>query len=133
MRIARSHDGETTLRVILGPQREAFSDDAIARFLGESFCVGATSDRIGCRLSGPPLEHAGAPEIVADGMVPGCVQVPPDGRPIVALADGPTTGGYPKVATVIGADLPLLAQALGGEGRVRFEALSVEEARQAAR
>ena len=60
------------------------------------------------------------------------MQVPPDGRPIVSLADGPTTGGYPKVATVVGADLPLLAQALGGEARVRFEAVDVREMQRAA-
>jgi allophanate hydrolase subunit 2 len=56
-------------------------------------------------------------------MVPGCIQVPPDGQPIVMLADGPTTGGYPKIATVVTADLGRLAQLVPGEGRVRFEAV----------
>ncbi len=100
--------------MILGPQREALTDDALQAFLSESWGVGATSDRIGCRLSGPRLEHAGATEIVADGMVPGCVQVPPDGQPIVMLADCPSTGGYPKIATVVSADLGKLAQLLPG-------------------
>lgn len=109
-----------TVRVMLGPQREAFTDDALKTFLSESWSVGATSDRIGCRLSGPRLEHAGAKEIVADGMVPGCIQVPPDGQPIVMLADCPSTGGYPKIATVVSDDLAKLAQLLPGEGRVRF-------------
>ena len=59
-------------------------------------------------------------------MVPGCVQVPPDGRPIVMLADGPTTGGYPKIATVITADLPRLAQLLPGDS-VRFRVTTLEE------
>ena len=60
-------------------------------------------------------------------MVPGSIQVPPDGRPIVMMADGPTTGGYPKIATVVTADLPLLAQLVPGEGEVRFEAVRVED------
>jgi allophanate hydrolase len=107
--------------VVLGPQREYFTEDAVARFLGETWSVGATSDRIGCRLAGERLEHAAAKEIVADGMVPGCVQIPPDGQPIVMLADCPSTGGYPKIATVVTADLGKLAQLLPGEGRVRFE------------
>ena len=107
--------------MILGPQQDAFTSEAVARFLGESWNVRATSDRIGCRLSGPALAHAGAAEIVADGMVPGCVQVPPDGQPIVMLADCPSTGGYPKIATVVSGDLGKLAQLLPGDGRVRFE------------
>jgi allophanate hydrolase subunit 2 len=59
-------------------------------------------------------------------MVPGCIQVPPDGQPILMMADAPTTGGYPKIATVVTADLPLLAQLVPGEGRVRFRPVSVE-------
>lgn len=110
-----------TVRVVLGPQHEAFTDSALSVFLNETWSLRATSDRIGCRLSGPRLDHSGAKEIVADGMVPGCVQVPPDGQPIVMLADCPSTGGYPKIATVVGADLGKLAQLLPGEGRVRFE------------
>jgi hypothetical protein len=60
-------------------------------------------------------------------MVPGSIQVPSDGRPIVMMADGPTTGGYPKIATVVTSDLPLLAQLVPGQGEVRFEALPAEE------
>jgi allophanate hydrolase subunit 2 len=89
--------------------------------------VSATSDRVGCRLEGEPLRHAGPAEILSDGMVPGSIQVPPDGRPIVMMADGPTTGGYPKIATVVTADLPLLAQLVPGEGEVRFEQVRIEE------
>jgi allophanate hydrolase subunit 2 len=69
--------------------------------LGTVFTVTASSDRIGYRLEGATLPHSGPAEIVSDGMVPGSIQVPPDGRPIVMLADGPTTGGYPKIATVV--------------------------------
>lgn len=121
-------DSVVRLRVVLGPQADAFAGEVVTRFLEETWDVGASSDRIGCRLAGPRLAHLGPAEIVADGMLPGCIQVPPDGQPIVMLADSPTTGGYPKIATVIEADLGLLAQVLPGEGRVRFDPVSVDEA-----
>jgi allophanate hydrolase len=82
---------------------------------------------VGCRLTGPPLRHGGAAEIVSDGMVPGSIQVPPDGQPIVMMADAPTTGGYPKIATVVTADLGRLAQLLPGEGLVRFTAVTLAD------
>ncbi|MGQ9466681.1 MAG: hypothetical protein ACUVSH_04480 [Anaerolineae bacterium] len=66
-------------------------------------------------------------------MPPGAVQVPPDGRPLVMMADHQTTGGYPKIATVVTADLPLLAQCVPGESRVRFRAVDVSEAQRAYR
>jgi KipI family sensor histidine kinase inhibitor len=122
-----------TVRVVLGPQDGHFEKEVVARFLSEAYGVAALSDRVGCRLDGPVLAHRGAAEIVSDGMVQGSIQVPPDGRPIVMMADGPTTGGYPKIATVVSADLPLLAQLLPGDGRVRFTAVTVEEAQRALR
>jgi KipI family sensor histidine kinase inhibitor len=114
-------------RVVLGPQADSFARSEIAAFLGAAWTVSTASDRVGCRLAGPRL-LAQPPEIVSDGMVPGCIQVPPSGQPIVMMADGPTTGGYPKIACVIRADLPLLAQLLPGAGRVRFRAIPVETA-----
>jgi antagonist of KipI len=122
-----------TVRVILGPQDDHFGPEALAAFLGEAYTLAPESDRVGCRLQGPRLAHRGAAEIVTDGMVPGCVQVPPDGQPIVMMAGGPTTGGYPKIATVVSADLPTLAQLLPGQGHVRFRAVSIEEAQEAMR
>jgi antagonist of KipI len=116
-----------TARVVLGPQADHFDAAAVASLLAGPWRVGATSDRVGCRLEGEPLRHVGPAEILSDGMVPGSIQVPPDGRPIVMLADGPTTGGYPKLATVVTADLPLVAQLVPGEGEVRFEAVAIEE------
>jgi antagonist of KipI len=109
------------VRVVLGPQAELFTEEAIATFLGATFRVNPASDRVGLRLTGPRLAHAGATGIVTDGLVPGCLQVPPDGQPILTLADGPTTGGYPKIATVMSADLDALAQLVPGDGEVRFE------------
>jgi biotin-dependent carboxylase-like uncharacterized protein len=119
--------GPVTLRVVLGPQDDRFSADALARFESETWEVGPLSDRTACRLQGAALEHLGPGEILTDGMVPGCVQVPPDGRPIVMLADGPTTGGYPKIATVITVDLRRLAQLAPGD-RLRFAVVTVEAA-----
>jgi antagonist of KipI len=117
-----------SVRIVFGPQDDHFSPETRALFLSETWQVLTTSDRVGCRLSGRRLEHRGAAEIVSDGMVMGSVQVPPDGQPIVMMADAPTTGGYPKIATVVSADLPKLAQLLPGEGRVSFEASSVGDA-----
>jgi KipI family sensor histidine kinase inhibitor len=120
-------EARVVCRVVLGPQYDHFPPGEVERFLRETFRVGTTSDRTGCRLEGPRLA-AREGEITTDGMVPGCVQVPPDGKPIVMLADAPTTGGYPKIATVVKADLAKLAQLVPGEGEVRFSAVSVEEA-----
>jgi antagonist of KipI len=116
-----------TVRVVLGPQAEHFDARGLSSFLDGTWRVSATSDRVGCRLEGDALRHAGPAEILSDGMVPGSIQVPPDGRPIVMMADGPTTGGYPKIATVVSADLPLLGQLVPGEGEVRFEAVRIED------
>jgi KipI family sensor histidine kinase inhibitor len=113
------------LRVILGPQEDHFHSETLERFLESSYSVSLRSDRVGCRLEGPAIPASGPSEIVSDGLVPGCIQVPPDGQPMVMLADGPTTGGYPKIATVVAADLGRLAQLVPGEGRVRFEAVAL--------
>jgi biotin-dependent carboxylase-like uncharacterized protein len=123
--------GPVTVRVLLGPQDDRFDSGSLTRFLSEPYAVAADSNRVGCRLTGPRLEHRGPAEIVSDGMAPGSIQVPPDGQPIVMLADGPTTGGYPKVATVASADLHRLAQLVPGVDAVRFEAVSLEQAHRA--
>ncbi len=115
------------LRVIPGPQRERFSNAAWEDFLGGEFVVGREADRMGLRLDGPRLEHVGGADIVSDAVTPGAIQVPGDGRPIILLADCQTVGGYAKIATVIGADLPRLGHALPGT-RLRFAAVSLEEA-----
>ena len=118
------------LRVIPGPQVEAFSAAGLETFYHHSYQVSPQSDRMGVRLQGPAIAHAGKAEIISDGVVMGSVQVPPDGQPIVMLADHQTTGGYPKIATVIRADLPLLAQVLPGQW-VRFTPTDVQTARNA--
>ncbi len=124
---AEPHAASVTVRVVLGPQVDHFDAIATGHFLSDRWRVGATSDRVGLRLAGEPLAHLGPAEILSDGMVPGSIQVPPDGQPIVMLHDGPTTGGYPKIATVVTADLPRLAQLVPGEGEVRFEAVQLQD------
>jgi len=115
------------VRVILGPQLQHFDAAGIEAFLQTPWLVGLDSDRVGARLDGLRLSHAGPSEIVSDGMAPGCIQVPPDGRPIVMLSDCPTTGGYPKIACVVSDDLGLVAQAVPGKTVIRFVAIRIED------
>jgi len=121
-----------TVRIVFGLQEDGFSKKTKTLLTSSEYIVGSSSDRMGCRLEGPRLQHRGSSEMVTDGMVLGAVQVPPDGQPIVMLADRATTGGYPKIGTVIGADIPRLAQRVPGD-RLRFQEVDVEEARNALR
>jgi biotin-dependent carboxylase-like uncharacterized protein len=120
------------IRIVLGPQQEYFTDDAVAAFLGGEFRVSTSADRMGMRLDGPRLRHRGGWDIVSDAIATGAVQVPGSGQPIVLLADHQTTGGYPKIATVISADLPAVGRRRPGDV-VRFAAVGVAEAEQLAR
>lgn len=125
-------DGQGPFRVILGPQRDFFTDAAVTRFLSSHYRVTREADRMGMRLEGPKLEHARGYNIVSDGIVTGAVQVPGTGLPIVLLADHQTTGGYPKLAAVISADIPRLGRLRPGD-EIRFEEVTVEQAEQAIR
>ena len=116
-----------TIRVVLGPQHDYFADDQIAAFLAGPWTVSARSDRMAYFLDGPRLTHARGYNIVSDGIAMGAIQVPGDGRPIVLMADRQSTGGYPKIATIIGPDLGRLAQARP-ETVFRFAAVSIGEA-----
>jgi biotin-dependent carboxylase-like uncharacterized protein len=108
------------LRVTPGPRADWFTDDAVERLCGAPYVVGASSNRVGLRLDGPPLRRSRpGEELPSEGMVLGAVQVPPDGRPVVFLADHPPTGGYPVVAVVHAEDLWQCAQLRPGE-EVRF-------------
>ena len=115
------------VRVVLGPQDDHFTGPALREFLHASYTVTSASDRMGLRLSGPALEHSKGFNIVSDGIPPGAIQVPGDGQPIILLADRQTTGGYPKIATVISADLPALGR-VGPGARLMFAAMSIAEA-----
>jgi allophanate hydrolase subunit 2 len=119
--------GEIRLRVLPGPEAGGFAPSEVERFLASPWRVSPESDRRGLRLDGQPVEHSGLPEIAPSGTVPGTVQVPGGGRPIALGPDGPVTGGYPRIATVVGADLWLLGQARPG-ATLRFEAVTFREA-----
>ena len=120
------------IRILPGPQADRFSDGVREELLAASWRVSPQSDRMGCRLAGPRLAHLAGHDIVSDGVLPGAVQVPGDGQPIILGRDGPTTGGYPKIAVVISADIDRLAQVVPG-GEIRFAATSLAAAVAAAR
>jgi biotin-dependent carboxylase-like uncharacterized protein len=107
------------LHVILGPRDDWFTADAITRLTAELFTVTPASNRVGLRLDGPPLERARTGELLSEGLVPGAIQVPAGGQPILLLADHPTTGGYPVIAVVVEADLRIAAQLRPGQ-QLRF-------------
>ena len=123
------YQAENELRVILGPQDDYFTEKGIQTFLHSEYMISIQADRMGCRLEGPPIEHKAGADIISDGVLPGAVQVPGDGLPIILLADRQTTGGYVKIAIVSTVDLPKLAQAEPGD-RVRFLQVTEEEAYQ---
>ncbi|TNC14481.1 biotin-dependent carboxyltransferase family protein [Methylobacterium terricola] len=116
-----------TIRVIMGPQADSFSADQIERFLAGPWTVSTRGDRMACFLQGPTLTHARGYNIVSDGIAMGAIQVPGEGQPIVLMADRQSTGGYPKIATIIGADLGRLAQARPGTS-FRFRRVEHAEA-----
>ena len=115
------------IRVMLGPQDDHFTAEEIAAFLARDWRLSPRSDRMAYALEGTPIGHARGHDIVSDAVAHGAIQVPGSGLPFVLMADRQPTGGYPKIATVIGADLGRMAQIRPGEA-VRFRAVSGEEA-----
>jgi 5-oxoprolinase (ATP-hydrolysing) subunit C len=120
------------IRVVMGPQDDEFGEAEKKRFLDSEWKISATSDRMGYRLEGPVIKHLHGHNIVSDGTVDGSIQVPGNGAPIVLMPDRGTSGGYPKIATVISADLGRFAQIPAGRG-FRFKAVSMAEAQGEAR
>jgi 5-oxoprolinase (ATP-hydrolysing) subunit C len=123
---------DAPVRVVLGPQDDLFTPDGLATFASSTYAVTQEADRMGYRLAGPKVAHAQGYNIVSDGIVSGSVQVPGSGEPIVMMADRQTTGGYPKIATVVSADLRVLAQRRPGQ-TVRFAVIGMGEAQDLAR
>jgi biotin-dependent carboxylase-like uncharacterized protein len=105
---------ELTVRIRMGPRHDWFSMVARDAIVEQPYVLSVKSNRVGARLQGPPLTRATPGELPSEGIVLGAIQVPTDGQPLVFLADHPTTGGYPVIAVVERADLPLLAQARPG-------------------
>ncbi|HEU0151133.1 MAG TPA: biotin-dependent carboxyltransferase family protein [Bradyrhizobium sp.] len=120
------------IRVVLGPQDDEFTDEMKTLFLDSEWKISATSDRMGYRLEGPAIRHLHGHNIVSDGTVCGSIQVTGSGAPIVLMVDRGTSGGYPKIATVISADFGRLAQTPAGTG-FRFKAIPMAEAQAEAR
>lgn len=118
---------DAPIRVMLGPQDDYFPPRAVEALLSAEWRVGARSDRMAYALEGPRLIHARGHDIVSDGAAMGAIQVPGSGIPFVLMADRQPTGGYPKIATAIGADLGRLAQLRPGE-TLRFRAVDWAEA-----
>lgn len=118
---------DSLIRFVRGPQFDEFEPDAHAALFAQTWTVSAASDRMGYRLEGPTLRHRNGHNIVSDGTATGSIQVPGSGQPIVLMPDRGTTGGYPKIATVISVDIGRLAQVRPGQ-RIRFAEIEVEAA-----
>jgi biotin-dependent carboxylase-like uncharacterized protein len=123
---------DAPIRVVWGPQDDEFAEETKKLFVDSEWKVSATSDRMGYRLEGPVLRHLHGHNIVSDGTVNGSLQVPGQGQPIVLMPDRGTSGGYPKIATIISADFGRLAQMPAGRP-FRFRAISMAEAQAEAR
>ncbi|WP_312280194.1 biotin-dependent carboxyltransferase family protein [Oscillibacter sp.] len=121
---------EYTLRVVPGPQDDAFTPAGMETFFTGLYTVTAEFDRMGCRLEGPEIAHETSGDIISDGIAFGAIQVPSSGQPIVMLSDRQTTGGYTKIANVISADFRILGQLKSGD-KVRFEKTSLSAAQEA--
>jgi len=119
--------GTAVLRVLPGPQADYFSPDALDALQSAPYVVGHNSDRMGFRLEGPRLIHQRGADIISDATPLGVLQVPASGQPIVLMADRQTTGGYPKIATVISADMTIAGQ-LAPADTVRFAVCTARDA-----
>jgi antagonist of KipI len=119
--------GRATIRVLPGPQVEYFSADALDVLQSAPYVIGHHSDRMGFRLEGPRLTHARGADIISDATPLGVMQVPASGQPILLMADRQTTGGYPKIATVITADIAVAGQ-LGPADSMSFVVCTPREA-----
>jgi len=126
-RLFPDYSAAPTVRAMPGAQMEEF-DDA---FWGSEFEIGMNSDRMGYRLQGSPLKRKTDRELISSCVIPGTVQMPPNGDPIVLMADAQTIGGYPRIAHVATVDMPLLAQLRPGD-HVTFAKIDLKEAQRLA-
>lgn len=115
------------VRIVEGAQRDFFTDAEFEAFTQADYVVGANSNRMGLRLTGRPIAHSRSADIVSDAVAPGSIQIPGDGQPIVLLADRQTTGGYPKIASVISADIPSLGRLKAGAA-IGFQPVTLDDA-----
>ena len=130
LRWIRRPTGGTKVRIILGPQADWLSSGSMDALCSERYYIGIASDRMGYRLEGVPIRRRSTSEMLSQAVSFGSIQAPRSGELIVAMADCQTTGGYPKIATVISADLHLLGQ-LGPGDWLEFDVCDRQTARQA--
>ncbi|HEX2828812.1 MAG TPA: biotin-dependent carboxyltransferase family protein [Burkholderiales bacterium] len=123
-------DTPSALRIMRGPQSARFDDASRQRLLAAAYTVSTSSDRSGLRLEGEALSHVGGFDLVSEGVAPGSIQVPGSGLPVILIGDHPTVGGYPKIATIVSADLAAAGRLRIGS-RVSFREVDEEEARSA--
>ena len=126
--VGQHYSGSYLIRCLPGGEQGCFSKRQTVLFSGQKYCVSNDSNRVGIRLLAEPLPFEAPVEISSSGIVPGTVQVPPSGLPIITGVDGPTVGGYPRIANVISADLPLLGQ-LKHKGKITFHFIDLQQAR----
>lgn len=122
-----SYHESIKVRVILGPQDDYFNEAEINKFFNETYEVSSLCDRMGYRLTGTPLKHCRSANIISDANSIGSIQVPGDGLPIILMNDCGTTGGYPKIGTVIQSDIFRIAQ-LKSSSKIKFESIEFDEA-----
>ena len=118
------------IEVIPAPQADWFTEDGIRTFYESEYTLSPSFDRMGYRLHGSPIAKAIPKELISEGMTMGSIQIPADGQPIVMMTDSPTAGGYPKIANVTRASLPLLAQCEAGVSKIRFREIALDEAQE---
>ncbi|MBS4219753.1 biotin-dependent carboxyltransferase family protein [Bacillus sp. FJAT-49711] len=121
------HDRHVPIRYVKGPQYDLFTEETKQALLESAFAISLHSDRMGYRLTGPKLSTNQKVELTTEGTTFGSIQVPPSGEPIILMADGQPTGGYPKIGQIINVDLPRLSQIRPGE-YIRFKEISLIEA-----
>jgi allophanate hydrolase subunit 2 len=125
--VSLPHALPAPIRVLAGPQTDFFADGALDVLQSAPYIVGGKSDRMGFRLEGPALTHSRGADTISDATSLGALQVPASGQPILLMADRQTTGGYPKIATVIAADLCVAGQ-LGPGDAIRFTVCTPRDA-----
>jgi len=127
--LALSANSEASIRMIRGPQYDAFTPDSQAMLATQRFRITPQSERMGYRISGPILKLKERVEMISEPVCFGTIQVPPNGEPIILLADRQTTGGYPIIGYVASVDFPILAQLKPGD-QLHFEEITVRQAQQ---
>ena len=119
--------GQFKARVMLGPQADMFTERGITTFLSSQYKVTLEADRMGYRLEGPIIEHKAKADIISDALLPGAVQIPKNGKPIMIMRDAQTAGGYPKIAVIITPDVSTLGQAKPND-IIEFSKITIQQA-----